>query len=276
MKMPALILIHGYPFDHTLWNDVIAELGREVATFAPDLPGFGNDPVETSEPSIDRFGDDVLESFRMHHAGSAVVAGMSMGGYVALSMAERHAHDIAGLGLISTQAIADTDEGRKARREMIEKVRRQGPAVAAEAVMAKMFGRDGEQRPDLLEIPRRAAENAGTDGICWALEAMARRPDRTALLARLHVPVTVVHGAEDRIVPIARAHEMAKIIPGANFVEVIGAGHATPLENPKAVAAALRDLLNLAASAHAHLSAAAEAEQSNRPGITWGPTEKGL
>src|SRR4051812_20007881 len=101
MSFPALILIHGYPFDHTMWSEVVLALGDKTKIIAPDLPGFGDNPARNDEPSIDLMADDVAELFEFHHIKRAVVAGMSMGGYVALSFAERHKEQIAGLGLIS-------------------------------------------------------------------------------------------------------------------------------------------------------------------------------
>src|SRR4051812_4216194 len=102
MPLPPLILIHGYPFDHTMWKSVIAALGNITKVIAPDLPGFGDNPAEVTEPSLEVMADDIADLFEFHHITHAVVAGMSMGGYVALAFAERHKERLAGLGLIST------------------------------------------------------------------------------------------------------------------------------------------------------------------------------
>src|SRR5688572_17681973 len=118
MITTPLVLIHGYPFDHTLWDPIVERLKGKVRLIVPDLPGFGRTPVSSAEPSIDRMGDYIADLLAKQNCESAVIAGMSMGGYVALSFAEKHPAKLAALGLISTHAWADSEEVKKARREM--------------------------------------------------------------------------------------------------------------------------------------------------------------
>ena len=150
---------------------------------------------------------------------------------------------LAGLALVSTQAAADTPDTRKARKETIEKIRAGGPSVAVNALLPKMFATEEPRNRDLKDYPQRAAEKAGADGLCWALEAMAKRPDQTALVKKLSLPVLVAHGTNDRIIPFANARELAESCANPIFMEVAGAGHATPLEGPDAVATGLARLM---------------------------------
>jgi pimeloyl-ACP methyl ester carboxylesterase len=272
MPLPPLILIHGYPFDHTMWKSVIIALGNKTKVIAPDLPGFGDNPVENAEPSLDLMADDIAELFELHRITHAVVAGMSMGGYVALAFAERHKERLAGLGLISTQSIADTPETQQARRAMIEKVRREGVTPAIEALLPKLFGAAEQNNSELKRFPTQGAQNAGVEGICWALEAMARRPDRTDILRKLEIPAVVIHGAKDKIVPAERAKRMAQLIPDSKYIEFSG-GHASPLEAPKAVADALLDLLQRSAN---YQPPAPRKHLYDEPGIIIAPNERGL
>src|SRR5437867_603132 len=118
MKGLPLVLLHGYPFDHTMWERVRAHLDPELKVIAPDLRGFGSNPA-SGEPSLDAMADDVAATL----PGQAVVAGFSMGGYAALALADRHPHLVAGLALINSQSAADSAEVRQGRRMMIEKVK---------------------------------------------------------------------------------------------------------------------------------------------------------
>src|SRR3989442_7082377 len=127
MKTP-LVLLHGYPCDHTMWNEVIARLNCEM--IARDLRGFGQTPVGDDEPSIDSMADDVLQLLDERRVERAIVGGFSMGGYAGLSFAERYAHRLAGFGLINSQVLPDTPEAQAGRRAMIDKVRREGPQAA--------------------------------------------------------------------------------------------------------------------------------------------------
>jgi pimeloyl-ACP methyl ester carboxylesterase len=244
METPTLVLVHGYPFDHTLWDHVVPLLGDKVQVLTPDLRGFGGRPVGTDSPSLGRMADDLKELLDQQTIRRAVVAGMSMGGYVALAFAEHYPERLAGLGLISTQAAADTDEAKANRRAMIDKVRRDGPNVAAQAVIPKLFAPANSTKSELIRFPTVGAERAGAEGIAWALEAMAQRPDRTATVRELRVPVLVVHGAEDKIIPAAGARELARLTADGQYVEIEGAGHATPIEGPLKLAQALLELVN--------------------------------
>ncbi|MGI8966032.1 MAG: alpha/beta fold hydrolase [Limisphaerales bacterium] len=271
----TLILIHGYPFDHTLWDFVKADLGNKIALITPDLPGFGDNPVAPDEPSIDFFAGEIARLFELHHLQRAVVAGMSMGGYVALSFAERYPKKLSGLGLISTQACADTTEARQGRRQMIEKIKKEGSQLAAAAAIPKLFAPANLENKSLLKFPQQGAEKAGVAGICWALEAMARRPDRISLLPQLQIPTLVLHGIEDKFIPVDSAREMARQIPNAEFIEVSGAGHASPIEAPKIVAEALRRLCQRGEDFEI-IQSKHEKPADNRPGIIVSPTELGL
>ncbi len=276
MSLPPLILIHGYPFDHSMWQFVVAALSHQTRVLTPDLSGFGDNPVDSAEPSIDQMADDIAKFFDFHNIKQAVVAGMSMGGYVALSFAERHKERLAGLALISTQSNADLPENQKARRELIEKVRREGTARASEAILPKLFSAANRDNPALARFAIEGAEKAGVAGICWALEAMARRPDRSAVLTNMTVPTTVIHGAEDQIVPTGRARTMAEATPNGIYIEIPGVGHASPLEAGEQIADALLELLQRTPAFLNRNPVANDNVSRNRPGIIWSPTERGL
>lgn len=243
MKDLPLILIHGYPFDHTLWYSVIASLGSNAKVLAPDLPGFGRTgaPPE-QEPSLELYADFILHFIERHGFSEAIVGGMSMGGYVALAFAEKYRERVAGLALISAQAAADTEEGRQNRRNLMGKIRKEGVSAAIGAILPKMFSTARTLSNDLRSFVVEGAERAGVEGLCWALEAMARRPSRTELVSSLEVPVLVAHGREDAIIPIAKARALAETCKLPQFAELRSAGHATPLEAPDDLAQALARL----------------------------------
>jgi pimeloyl-ACP methyl ester carboxylesterase len=249
MSVPALLLVHGYPFDHTLWDAVVPRISPNTQVLTPDLRGFNGQPPGPAEPSLDLMAGDLVRLLDSANVERAIVAGMSMGGYVALAFAERFPQRLAGLALISSQAAADSEEARANRRAMIEKVRRQGPGVAAQAAILKMFAPANSARSELIRYPEHGAQTAGVEGIAWALEAMARRPDRTEVLRKLKVPLLVVHGTEDQFVPTERARATAALSANSHYVEIDGVGHATPLEAPERVADALQELVRRSGSA---------------------------
>jgi len=235
MKGTPLVLLHGYPFDHTMWEKVVAKFEPDRRFLTPDLRGFGVE-IGPAEPSLELMAEDVAQQL----SGEAVVAGFSMGGYVALALAEKHPELIASLALINSQAAADTDEVRQGRRMMIEKVRKEGTRAATDAATPKLFA---YPREELTLYALKGTERADVAGITWALEAMARRSDRTPVLQRLGKPILIVHSTEDKFIPVMRARDLAASVK-AKYVEIEGAGHCTPLEAADKVAAAIKDFVD--------------------------------
>jgi pimeloyl-ACP methyl ester carboxylesterase len=245
MATLPLVLIHGYPLDHTMWYGVIASLGGGVRTIAPDLRGFGRAAPAEGEPSIEAMADDVLELLKGEKIERAVIAGMSMGGYVALAMAEMDPRRIGGLALVNSQVYADTDEARAGRREMIKKVRAEGPGAAAQAAIPKLFAAARTNNPDFQRFAIEGSDKAGVGGLTWALEAMARRPDRSKILSEADFPVLILHSSEDRFIPPEKAQQMAELNRDAHLVVIKGAGHCAAIETPDEVASALRKFLEI-------------------------------
>ena len=240
-----LVLIHGYPLDHTMWFGVIAALGGGVRVIAPDLRGFGKSGPPHGDPSMEEFARDIIAQLDRENIPRAVVAGMSMGGYVALAMAELAQERLAGLALINSQCFADTEEGQKGRRDLIQKVQDGGPSVAAHAALPKMFAPSRGNNPDFQRFVIHGADAAGVEGITWALEAMARRPDRSHILTEGRLPTLIVHSTDDQFIPLEKAQQMSELNSQAHFITVKGAGHAAAIETPDDVAAALRKFLEI-------------------------------
>lgn len=268
--MTPIILIHGYPLDHTLWRDVVPLLEKETAVYTPCLPGFGDNPTLPQKPSFDHIADHLLGTYELHQLSTAAIFGMSMGGYVALAFAEKYPEKLAALGLVSSQTGADSEEGRAGRFKMIQKINHEGAKVAAEAIAPKMFAPANAER--FKAVVYEGAEKARAQGLTWALEAMANRPDRTGILKNLSVPVAIIHGTEDQIIPAEKAKNLASQLPRSLYTEIPGAGHGSPLEAPEAVAKAILELTRRATSEIPPTTT----RKSNLPPITIAPTEHGL
>jgi 3-oxoadipate enol-lactonase len=165
----------------------------------------------------------------------AVVCGVSMGGYVALSMLRRHAHLLRALILTSTRATADTPEARDKRIRLIAFVREHGVEALAGRQLKSMVGETTfNARPDVREALRLLMAGAPAGGVIGALEAMAARADSTDLLAGISMPTLVVSGREDTFTPPDEVRGLADAIPGARLEVIEGAGHVCCYERPAA------------------------------------------
>ena len=232
-----------------MWSRVTAQLNWKGILLTPDLPGFGDCPAIKEEPALERMAEHVRALLDAEKIDRAIVCGFSMGGYVALALTELHRDRIAGLGLINSQPFADSDEVRAGRRTMIEKVRKEGAKAASDAALPKLFSPRNSKDPELTRFAVGGAEKAGVTGITWALEAMARRPDRMSVLEHFEGPKLIVHSTEDRFIPIDKIRKLASVLTNNTYIEIPEAGHCTPLEAPEQVANAINRLNELCGSA---------------------------
>jgi 3-oxoadipate enol-lactonase len=241
-----LLLVHGFPLDHTMWAGQIEGLSSQCRVVAPDLRGFGRSRGKGDDKvTMADFADDLAALLDGLGIGEPVVfCGLSMGGYIALQFWRRHAARLRGLILCDTRAAADAPAAAAARAVMADRVLREGPAPLVETMLPKVLGETTRrQRPDLVEAVRRVMMGADPRAIAAATRGMAERPDMTASLPRIRCPALVVVGSEDVASPPAEMRGLVEAIPGAKFVEIPAAGHLAPLENPSAVSAAIAEFL---------------------------------
>ena len=242
---PTVVLLHAFPLNKSLFDEVtgqIADAGWDV--IVPDLRGFGESGfggVEPDdEPSLTYMARDVLDIMDRVGVQSAVIAGVSLGGYVAMEMVRQAPERIAALALIDTKGSADTPEARENRLRVAQQVSAaESTQALARAMLPNLLGATThEQRPAVVELVRSWIEAADPEGVAWAQRAMAARPDSHGDLASLRVPSLVLWGAQDALSPRADQDVLVAALSDVRAVELPGAGHLTPIEVPADFAAA--------------------------------------
>lgn len=237
-----LVLLHAFPFDARMWDEVIARLDQ-VPVLAVDLPGFG-DAAHSAEPegaTLESFADAVAEAVRGAGVSQAVMGGVSMGGYVLMALAERHRAMLAGVALLDTKAEEDTADAAAGRLAMARRVLEEGAGAAAGMVDAVLGPTTRQQRPEVVQRVQAWLTGAAPQAIAAGQRAMAMRPDRLHVLESLSVTALVLYGSQDAITG-AKEHEAMAAALGTEAVVVDGAGHLSAVEAPDQVAAALTDL----------------------------------
>ena len=176
---------------------------------------------------MEQMADDMaalLDALTIHEP--IVFCGLSMGGYVAWQFALRHQQRLAKLILCDTRAAADSPEAAAGRLKTAEKVLADGAAVAAEALIPKLFGPATYQRqPQIVEATRQVILRTKAEGIAAAVRGMAQRPDVTSRLKELDLPALVICGEHDGISPPAEMRQISAAMPKARFVQIDGAGY---------------------------------------------------
>lgn len=236
-KGTPLVLLHGYPLDHHTWDFVAPFLEGTFDLILPDLRGFGQSTTVDSQYTLDDFASDIAGLLDTLGIQKAAVAGHSMGGYVALAFTKRYPKRVSGLGLVSTQTLADPPDRKEGRYKSAAEVAEKGIGGVVET-MASKFTADEKLQRASREIMQRQQPAA----FIGALKAMAERMDTSSLLSNITFPVVVIHGDEDSLISVDRAREMKTAMPHAHFVELKGVGHLPMMEAVKETAEALKHL----------------------------------
>lgn len=235
-----LVLLHPFPLDAGFWSAVVPHLSADRPVLTPEFPGLGSAPAEP-EPSVDGFADAVAAVIAGHAPGGrAAVCGLSLGGYVALSLAVRHPDRVAALVLADTRAEADTPEAREGRFASAAQVRAEGSASFLDGFIPRLVAA-GDRAS--LAAARAIADAQAPESVARALEALGNRTDRVADLPAISAPTLVLVGEADTLTPLAFSETLAHGIPGAELGVIPVAGHLTALERPEEFAAAVRGFL---------------------------------
>lgn len=232
-----LVLLHGYPLDHHVWDAVAPILEGTFDLILPDLRGFGNSSTVDTPYTMEDMASDIAGL--LDHLGieQAAVAGHSMGGYVALAFARQYPGRLHGLGLVATQTPADPPDRKEGRYKTAADVAEKGISGVVDT-MAQKFTQDAK----LQDTSREIMERQQPAGYIGALKAMAERADTSAVLAGIKARVVIVHGDADALIPVDRAREAKNAVPGAYFLELKGMGHIPMLEAVNETAEALEHL----------------------------------
>ena len=233
-----VLFLHGFPLDHSIWDEVRDELEEDARPIVMDLRGHGESEAPAPGYTLLDMADDVAALLDFLNVDRALIAGHSMGGYLALAFARRYPERLSGLALISTQAAADSPERRAARLAQAEEVLAKGTRVVADAMASKLAADPS------LEAPLHALMmKTSPQGVAGALHAMASRADSTEFLPNIRVPTVILAGLQDAILPVERSREMAAKIPNARLITIVEAGHMPMMEAPELVAGALKFIL---------------------------------
>lgn len=227
--MDGLLLLHAWPLDARMWDPQREALPAELAVVAPDHPGFGSALLAGPVTTMAACAGAALEALDAAGLDRAVVCGLSLGGYVAFEIWRRAPERVLGLVLANTRAVADPPEAARARRDLAERLRRDGNILVADP--PKLLAPDAP--PELTERVRALIADQSAEAIAAALEGMAERPDSTPDLPGISVPTLVVTSTEDQLIPAEVTIAMAERIPGARLEVIEGVGHLSNLEAPE-------------------------------------------
>jgi len=225
-----IVLIHGYPFNRSLWNEQVEALSSTCRVIAPDLRGFGESDAAATA-TMNEMAHDVAQLMDHLEITQAAIGGLSMGGYVALAFYKQFPSRVRALVLADTRAQADSEEARQNREQQARKALDEGMAGIADSMLPKLLTPETvSKHPEIVKRVRDMMLKTKPEGAAAALRGMAERDDQTELLAKVAVPSLILVGAEDAITPVADSEKMHQAIAGSRLVVIENAGHVSNLE----------------------------------------------
>ena len=223
-----LVLVHGHPFDRTMWAPQLDTFSATRRVIAPDLRGYGASPVVPGVTPLSAFAEDIEALLDDLKVDTFVLAGLSMGGQIAMECYARFPDRIRGLVLADTFPAAETAEGKRARGAMADRLLREGMRGYADEVLEKMVAPYADAQ--VKAHVHRMMTSTPPEGAAAALRGRAERPDYRDLLTRVTVPALVVVGADDAYTPVSDAETMHAALPDSTLRVIEGAAHMPNLE----------------------------------------------
>ena len=228
-----LVLVHGHPFNRSMWRDQIAEFGRRHRVVAPDLRGYGESEAVEDKTTLEEFALDIAALLDELGLDDVALCGLSMGGQIALEFYRLFPRRARALMLADTFAQLDDDARRQARYDTANRLVREGMGLYAEEVLPKMIApRTISEQPEVAARVLEMMRTTPPRGAAAALRGRAERRDYTPLLPRIAVPTLVIVGSDDEFTPVGDAEFMRDRIPGSRMAVIEGAGHMPNMEKP--------------------------------------------
>lgn len=236
-----IVLLHAFPFDARMFGPQLDSLSKHFRVIAPDLRGFGKTPgdgvVSPDDQALMVAGFlDALE------IDSAVVGGVSMGGYVTLAMLRVAAHKVSALLLMDTQPTPDDAAAKQKREDQAQRIEKEGLDFYIELNLFKLVSKSSS--PQLQKAVTDMIRAQSREGTAGGLRGMALRPDSRDMLARFGGKALIVVGAEDEVTPVAKAELMKDLVPGSRVEVIPGAAHLANWEKPEPVNRAIADFVS--------------------------------
>ncbi|HTP24618.1 MAG TPA: alpha/beta hydrolase [Anaeromyxobacteraceae bacterium] len=233
----VVLLLHAFPLNSEMWTPQLSAMAARFRVIAPDCRGLGESRPAPAQATVGLMASDVLGLLRLLGIRRAAVAGLSMGGYVALELYRRAPELFRGLALCDTKASPDSEEQRSGREVYAQNALANGLAWVADDFAPKLLRKDAE--PALLSAVKSIIAHGTPEGVAAAQRGLARRPDSVPTLSRITCPTIVIFGEDDQLVPFGEALRMGQTVKGARIARIPAAGHLPNLESPGAFNAAL-------------------------------------
>ncbi|MFB9277714.1 alpha/beta fold hydrolase [Cohnella cellulosilytica] len=236
-KGEPIVLLHGFCGSRRYWEEALPHFAGIGRTIVPDLRGHGDSDAAGSEEryTMEDLADDVAALMDELNLPKIALFGHSLGGYAALAFAEKYPHRLTALGLVHSTAYPDTEQAKENRLKAAETIRTQGVDAFVDGLVPKLFSpAHRESKPELIAKAKEIGYGTSPEGAAGCALGMRARPDRVSVLQRLNLPILLLAGESDEVIPPEKRFPVS----GDNVTAITleGVGHMGMMEAPEALA----------------------------------------
>lgn len=226
----TMVLLHGFCGSHLYWEDMISELATSYRVIAPDLRGHGQSSVSDSACAVEDLSEDIKDLLDHLGIDKVTMFGHSLGGYVTLAFADHQGNRLNRFALIHSTAFPDDESGRKGRDRSIAQIKEEGIRPVIDTLIPKLF----KENTPLTDKVARAQEigyKTPPEGAINALVTMKNRPNRNDVLQKAKIPVLLLAGENDRVIPAEKVFSVS----GSHVTQEVltNSGHMGMYEAPE-------------------------------------------
>lgn len=242
---PCILLLHGFGEDSNVFNTIIDQLKQHASLIIPDLPGSGkSDLLRASSFTIDTLAHAMKAILDQEEVSSCIILGHSMGGYIALAMAELYPQLLKGLGLLHSTAFADSTERIQKREQAMAFIKTNGADAFLRLSLPGLFAKKfRENHPEQIKQLIESGHTFSNEALIGYYQAMIQRPDRTHVLKNLSFPVLLTIGDQDELIPVQDLLVQAALLQKPMVQRIPSAGHMSMLETPDELMEILRNYI---------------------------------
>ncbi|MDQ0228881.1 alpha/beta fold hydrolase [Metabacillus malikii] len=239
----CVVLIHGFCGDHNYWKYIVPHLIKKNRVLTIDLRGHGHSSTPKDTCDITEMADDIAKVLQSLNIQRATLIGHSLGGYISLAFAEKYSDMLSGLALVHSTAYPDSNEAKENRDKGIENIKRSGIVPFVNELIPKLFANENvsELAYHVNEV-KKIGYKTSDFGAIGALNAMKNRRDRNDILKNMRIPILLVAGREDNLLPIERVFSTENKMITQVVIE--NCGHMSMLEQPDILIKAIQDLIH--------------------------------
>lgn len=198
----AIVFVHGFPFDHQMWQAQVEEISKEYLCVTYDIRGLGQSTISDGQFTMESFVDDMAKTIDDLKLNRPVLCGLSMGGYISLRAIERMQEKFSALILCDTKSSADDNEGKLKRAAAIKQINSGGFESFIDAFVLNCFGEKfvKDKRNEYDSVVNRSKKNSPI-GVKGCLLAMISRTETTSTLYKIKLPTLIICGSQDKLSP---------------------------------------------------------------------------